>query len=258
MVCPACGGGQNKRATFGLGREVGRVWWKCLRASCGITGISESRGLPAPAERKTTLARINPYWGALYPLADEDYAYFADRFELEPWEIENEIQVTEYDEYAIKIRDPQHMTRGHVVRQPVWKGLPVPVRWGVAHRPKTQTFLSSTDPARLAWYRPASTIQQRSTPQIVIVEDQISAMKCAACGFIAAALLGTYLNMGAVREIAQRRKDIVTLVLDPDAQDNAHEQRRRWGGYWNRCRIVSLEQDPKDIALDTLREELAL
>lgn len=103
-------------------------------------------------------------------------------------------------------------------------------------KPKTISYLT-TDQPKLAWY------EAGTMPPIVLVEDQLSAMRCAQLGYGAAALMGTSLNQEKMDEVARVAGDRpVLLALDKDAFGKATGYARRWP----RLRVVLLDHDIKD------------
>ena len=270
-VCPVCDGGPKKEVTWVVGRESDRVWYKCFRATCpGATGIVGSHTLsPAvQAEKNRALARLNPYVRSIEPLTTEDCQYFQDRFGLDLWDGKwiGQISSTSDDEYLLYVRSPDRKVRGHVVRQPVWKGVPKAPRQGRSGyaeetetstvwkpMPKTVIYPASTEPM-LAWYPSPSHVDGH----LVVVEDQISAMKVSQCGVHSVALLGNGMNVEIVRDIVRQKPKIVTIALDPGAEGQAQNLAKKWGLYFNRTRVALLEADPKDIPADDLLSELGL
>jgi hypothetical protein len=265
-ICPSCHGGDNHEKTWVVGREPDRVWWKCFRASCDNVGVTGGFNLaPAvKAERDRALERIRPYLGRLNPLEESDRDYFGERFALacDPLDI----TVSDYDEYMLTVRGPKREVRGYVQRQPVWRGVPKAPRSGrewdpEADRlmPKTKLYCHSTAPM-LAWYTPGVIYPERDArpQQLVVVEDQLSAMKIAQAGVRAVALLGNGINVEGVRDICREHPSVVTIALDPGAEGAAQSLARKWGLYWPRTRVVALEADPKDIPKSELLTELGL
>lgn len=266
-VCPVCDGGPKKEVTWVVGRESDRVWYKCFRATCpGATGIVGSHTLsPAvQAEKSRALERLNPYTRSIEPLTTEDCLYFQQRFGLDLWDGKwiGQISSTADDEYLLYVRSPDRKVRGHVVRQPVWKGEPTAPRTGRSGyadengawkpMPKTVLYPASTEPM-LAWYPTKS-----PDGHLVVVEDQISAMKVSQCGVPSVALLGNGMNVEIVRDIVRQKPKIVTIALDPGAEGQAQNLAKKWGLYFNRTRVALLEADPKDIPADDLLSELGL
>jgi hypothetical protein len=94
---------------------------------------------------------------------------------------------------------------------------------------------------------------------VVVVEDQISALKVAQFGELVACIMGSSFNTDIVRDLAPHQlKGGILLALDPDAQAKAQNIRLKWGGYFEKCRIVALPADPKDLSENELREALQL
>lgn len=271
VQCPACQGGDKGETSFVVGREPNRVWFKCFRAKCGVSGIVGSANLaPAiAAEVSRAMARIRPYRDPILRLLPADEDYFTERFELTV--TGTEVGVTVHDEYILPVRGPNFDLRGHVQRQPVWKGEPRAPRAGRTWDPdanegkggpmvKTKVYPLSTQPL-LAWYPSHADHDRAGTPDryhLVVVEDQISAMKCAQAGVNAVALLGNGMNIEMVRDIVKARPSTVTIALDPGAEGQAQSLAKKFGLYFRRTRVVALEADPKDILMHSLLEELGL
>lgn len=271
LHCPACHETDGGKTTFVVGREPNRVWFKCFRASCGVSGIVGSANLaPAiAAEVSRAVARIRPYRDPIMPLSAStgDVVYFRERFEIDP---HMDIFTTIHDEYILPVRGPNFDLRGHVQRQPVWKGEPRAPRTGRTWDPdanegkggpmvKTKVFPVSTAPL-LAWYSPAkdNLIGQELRRELVVVEDQLSAIKCAQAGVPSVALLGNGMNIEMVRDIVKVRPHCVTIALDPGAEGQAQSLAKKFGLYFRRTRVVALEADPKDLLIRDLLEELGL
>jgi hypothetical protein len=247
--CPACG-----EKDYVVGREPGRVWWICFRASCGTKGIVGDARLQ-PAERLAALPSIMPYEGRALVAGPDDYRYFRERFDLDERTVTQNVRVTDGDEYLLPYRGPMGDIRGYVLRQPWWSGEPKPPRAGNvwdAKVPKTKLYRHTTEPT-LAWYgQPVIKFDA-----IILVEDQISAMRTTlATGAVSVALMGNGINAAGVRDLASVKPSCVTIALDPNAQSAAQQIRMKWGGYFDKCRIVVLEQDPKDVPYKTLMEIL--
>jgi hypothetical protein len=264
--CPACQGGPKGETSFIVGREPGHAWWKCFRAGCAVHGITGSANLPTSIvlERTRAAERMRPYTRPTYVLNASDRAYFLDRFEI--GDVHGEILTTDSDEYILPVLSPRGVIRGHVVRQPVWKGEPRAPRKGrptffdeeeQAWKPMPKTVIhpSSLDPL-LSWYHP---VCPRNEGHLVVVEDQLSAMKVAKEAYTrSVALLGNGLNAEMVRDILKTRPKVVTIALDPGAEGQAQNLAKKWGLYFERTRVVMLEADPKDIAAKHLASELGV
>lgn len=249
-TCPACAGGSSRETTFTVGREPDRVWWKCFRDSCGEAGVTGCYYQP-PAEVARRLDRIKPYTQHTTRLADEDYAYFFERFTLTREDVHGRI-LRGSTGYIMPYRDPLGNLRGHVVRRAAWKGEPKNYWLEDGYDgPKTVTYPSTTAPVQ-GWYK----TRTGRSEVAVLVEDQISAMKVSAAGQNAVALLGTGVNVEKIRDLRKDGVAKLLIALDPDAQGTAQQIRNKWGGYFEKCRLIALEADPKDTPLDELQEAL--
>jgi hypothetical protein len=207
----------------------------------------------SPANRLAALPSIMPYEGPALAPTEMDLTYFGIRFDLSGVTVQKHIRVTDRDEYLLPYRGPLGNIRGYVLRQPWWAGPPYCHRVG-DQRPgtvKTKLYRHTTEP-KMAWYKSGPWHEH-----VVIVEDQISAMRVnQALDYPAVALMGNGINAEGVRDIAAIKPKCVTIALDPNAQGAAQQMRVKWGGYFERCRIVAMEQDPKDVPYAALREEL--
>jgi hypothetical protein len=157
----------------------------------------------------------------------------------------------------LPIYTPDGRVRGHVARIP-WLGTEFP---GASIQPKSITYKSEEGPL-LSWYRgkpgdDTVDIESRSIyewPQrLVIVEDQISAMRVAQDkpGCDAVALLGTALNAEKISEI-QAQHSRVIIALDADATRIAFQHARRWASAFESFRVVILTKDIKDLSKEEI------
>lgn len=93
----------------------------------------------------------------------------------------------------------------------------------------------------LAWYR-----GKRASKDVVVVEDQTSALKLSQDTH-AAALLGTYLSESKAEEIRDQKYRYVYLCLDADATNQAITQALKLNHILPNIRVVALKQDIKDM-----------
>lgn len=249
-ICPICEGGRSKDRSFSVSRmRDGTIRFNCFRDQCTVNGgrIDDMGYVPGvPVKSTGTARKLRPYWGESYMLAFEDNDYFKDRFLIGDYVSDKYIRVTGEDEYLFPIYGPYHGLRGYVRRQPVWKGTPAPVRTGRPEKPKALTFLQE-DKEPIAFYLdlPYEARQGPDMP-LIIVEDQVSAMRCLEDGLRAVALLGTHLNMARVRDITRVSRNVI-IALDEDATGTAFDMARTWSMAFTSCRVAILEQDIKDM-----------
>lgn len=196
---------------------------------------------------------LNPYEGDIENLTDEDVVFFRERYELptaEMWISRNS------NRYVLPIYDTHGASRGYVARQG-WPGSP---QAGKSTGQKAYTFMHARGPVQ-SFYKG----NELGTSCLVLVEDQLSAIKCAYAGFNSCALLGmpvaaigSYSGADRIREIASLRPTEVVVAMDADATDKAFQFARNWSMAFNRCRVAILEQDLKDTPLNDIREALSL
>ena len=238
LLCPACNGGRSGERSLGYRREGFLGFFNCFRAGCGYKAIVPMAG---GYEVRPPVFKPRPYTGALKEPGYGLYALLKQRYGLE-------IATT-----SRFVREPVDsfgtwISLGRDYQAPVPRAMYMPVlspygedRGGVLRyldgtKPKTVSYLTTSQPA-LAWY------VRDALPKlgpVVIVEDQISAMRCRQLGYNAVALMGTNINDEKAREI--RRDRPVLLALDKDAFSKAVGYARRWP--W--MIPVLLEHDIKD------------
>ena len=147
----------------------------------------------------------------VYPLEAEDFNYFLQRFGIDMNEIDNghAVGVTANDEYLFSVYRPDGTRRGHVLRQPWWKGSPEPVRKGNGRTfTKTLNFMELNE-IPMSWYR------GDTSKIVVVVEDQLSAMRISLEGYTSVALLGVNMSITKMLEIKQAAPDVRKVIFAP-------------------------------------------
>lgn len=107
--------------------------------------------------------------------------------------------------------------------------------------PKSLTQLNEGEP-KLAWYK-----WLRSSKVLVLVEDQVSAIKLAPYVH-SAALLGTDITQAMVEEINSMKYERVYLTLDRDATMTALKSQLRLRNDLPNLLVVPLNKDVKDMS----------
>jgi hypothetical protein len=191
------------------------------------------------------------YSGKVYMPNDDDVKYFVDRFGL--YEFDQDInglsywvKVAEDGRYYLPIYDYQEAKVGEVLRRPIWDGMPQPPRPDKCYdgMPKAMTYLHNPETTRMAWYHSSHPYT------VVLVEDQVSAMRIACTGWPAAALLGTSMNLDHVRDLQRYGAKHVIFALDRDAKRKGIELCARYGSIFNHANVADLMHDPKDYGRD--------
>lgn len=246
VICPECA----KRG-FSLKREAGRLLYHCFKAGCGFSGMVLLRGYasqehtPSPAQQEE---RLTPYCGAVVSLTDDCGEALQRRFCISARLLRAHVH-TGARCYVLPILDPKACRRGVVIRQP-WEG----TGSGIPGTPKSQIFKEKHEPM-IGWYAPTAHSVVAGPPNaVILVEDQMSAIKLADCGYLACALLGTSLNSEKISEIQSVSKHIV-IALDSDATATAFKLARKWQAAFSSCRVVILTSDPKDMTREEIHQK---
>src|SRR5579863_836505 len=177
--CPVCRGGSSRERSFNVTRQYGQVAYLCHRASCGFRGyvIDHSTAMRAMPLRDDEPP--SPYQGSIQPLDDDTVRTLAGKYEIPEARIRDCIKYAGQGWYALPVMGPDRIPRGWGLRWP----------WGAPNQPtpKFKLFLSTPDAISMAWYGLGS-----ATGAVLVVEDQLSALRAAACAAVrAVALLGT-------------------------------------------------------------------
>lgn len=208
-----------------------------------------------------TESLLRVYTGTRLPLREEDREFFADRYELnEPFGLTGLIQRSVSGRYLLPIWDTKGLIRGIVARIP-WEGAP---QWTSepAIGTKAITYRHLWGPVQSHYAG-----SYDGSGSLVLVEDQLSAIKLASRGWDSVALLGTpadvvgtYGGSDRVAEIATRARthDEVIIALDADATDASFRFVRKWGSAFRQIRIAILSRDIKDTPANQLAEVLGI
>ena len=185
---------------------------------------------------------LTAYTGPLSPLTDADNEFFQTRYGI----VVPRIWRGDYGMYAMPIMPPTGAERRGVVLRRPWEGSPLYT--GTAGGKKALTYQEKRGPLQ-AFYRAHGGALYKP---LVVVEDQLSAMKVAEVGFHAVALLGVpgetgELGADRVRELSTFQCDEVIMALDADATARALLFARKWGYSFKKLRVAILpERDLKD------------
>lgn len=197
-----------------------------------------------------TRQELKPYTGQLSRLTKEDAEFFATHYG-----IENPGRLIQRGEgrYVMPILGPMQELRGRVARTP-WKDSPLSLE-PHAKYPKAVTYLERIGPVQ-SFYVSAPVY-----PVVVLVEDQLSAMKLAEMGYTAVAMLGTpnsehpdnYSGQDRVAEIAQFAAGRTVIVaLDADMTAQSFLFARKWKDAFSSVRVAILNADIKDTSRDEI------
>lgn len=187
-------------------------------------------------------AEHKPYCGTFSKLDQLDIEYFYNRFGIFAATSNAYIGVNESRYYVLPIYTPSGLIRGYNIRRGGWSGNFWPGnRQASVFPPKSQTYKNRAEDLLQSVY----TFEEYS-PTVVVVEDQISALKLWQSGLTSVALMGNVMNAAKVREISGLRPDEVVIALDADATNEAVAMARTWGLAFPKTRVALLERDIKD------------
>lgn len=228
QLCPKCKGGGSGEKSFSITRTSGCLLFTCHRSGCGFSG--QAGAATPPGKRQPfTMKRPLP---AIVPIGAPLWNYLEERYHLLPTQ-RAELGYVESGYYGERV--------AHHISSRERRCVGYNFRTYGALKPKALIVKISEDFRGLAWYNTL-----RTSPSLVIVEDQMSAIRLEP-HVHAVALLGTNLNEIKIEEIAEspRYRDIY-LCLDNDATSEAIRLKFRWQERLPQLRVIGLEDDVKD------------
>jgi hypothetical protein len=254
VTCPFCG-----ERTCNITRQTAGLVYHCHRASCDASGFVPTAGQLLTPE-KDRGQELNPWTGARYRPVIADYQFFEDVYELPEETVTRHIALAGDGRYVLPIEDTRGYERGVVLRQP-WPGAPRDSTGGA----KAVAYWHAVGP-RQAFYRAPQAYMGGG--RLVLVEDQLSAIKAAASNAVgwAVSMLGTggslmTSSMGgtdAIQEIASLRPSEVIIAYDADAAERGFRWARKWGLAFPRVRVAVLERDIKDTRMADIADALGI
>jgi hypothetical protein len=236
-LCYFCDGGESKDKSFAVTRINSlTVKYKCHRAKCSKAGTVHLNGSGEEIQSVVKKFEPTPYNGQVMPLEYSDMDYLDGKYGLD---LNKVIQAG-----WMKAPSPNP---GFGLFLPVW-GPTGALRGSIVRREtdgkkEVRTYKILDEPW-LCWYR-------TSFAQIVLVEDQISALKAASFA-TSVALLGAELTFEKMDEILAHAKGPIWLALDKDAHKKTFEYLKRYREYCNgnfNARLLS-----KDVKNMTYKE----
>lgn len=241
-LCPACKGGRLEEGTLSVTRKDGALLFICYRASCGFKGAIQSGSRSQGLATEPTKVR----------------GFVGRNFIRDSAELSEESKSLLFSRYGIDTRLASRYVVGEIeLSNSARARLCCPVlsfdgdclgsvlRSVCGDTPKT---LTHTEPNAMAWCR------NFDTPDIIIVEDQFSAIR-ASVYMNAVALLGTHLSDDRAAEIKRYARGNVYLALDADAWAKAVGYAKKYRSYLG-LRLIRLAKDIKDMSEEELQELL--
>jgi len=233
MLCPSCNGGRSHERSLSVYADGTFYTARCWRASCGYFAK-----VPLDPNAKIGTPQFKPrfFEGELSSQGDAVRLLLPYNIGV-PAMLEFGIRaVVDKDAVYMPVYGPAGQERGGMLR------------YFDGTQPKAVSY-KATDQPWQAWHIP---IEADDGHTCVIVEDQLSAMRCWQLGYVAVALLGVNLNSDKAAEL-QQHSQLWKLALDADAFSKALGYAKKYS--W--LRPVRLEKDLKDSSDAEILERLA-
>lgn len=239
FICPFCSGGTSGERSLAITKtENGNIYFRCFRASCGISGGSGVGWLDRDNIRPGRTHRLER---ELYPVGEEERSNFLHHFGFLPkrqllWE-------PEICYYGLPILGPTGKQRGWMLRT-----------WGtpVAKGKKAIAYPEVADEPFIHWTEEP----ENRLKLVVVVEDWVSAEKLSKLfplSVRAVALLGTHMDYTRALEIAKVSCGAPVLIcLDRDATGLAVKHHAKFREVIPNLAVFPLVDDIKDITPDRI------
>jgi hypothetical protein len=242
VVCPVCDGGSSRELSMSVTKAGNKLLYKCHRASCNDSGSlvihdeGEHIKVVNPHKNNNIKTQAKIFSGKLIPLSDGWYKYLWDNYNILGTSADScGLKHTTDGRLAMPIRSFHGIQTGLTLRNSRFKD---------NRFPKSKTYITNNVLwTGMAWYVTTEPVSD----ELFLVEDQLSAIRLASEGRMAAALLGTSINYNKLVDIQRfmatfSKVGRIHLALDPDATPRAVQ-------LWNEYRGV-LPLQVKYIAKD--------
>lgn len=235
--CPACKGGSSGEQTLSVRKEDDVLLWKCHRASCNFAGAS---GAYRYSDNRTTteVPNVRGVVGRTYIRESESLGDAVKQGLRERYGI-TDVHISRFglgwasdvERLVLPVYNYRGETLGSTLRD-------------LSGNSRTKSK-SHTDEGAISWY------VNHTTPGVIIVEDQLSAIR-ASDYLTSVALLGTHLNDERVAEIRATGLSPVYIALDADAWATAVKYAIQYRSIL-KPRLIKLDKDIKNQTDEELR-----
>lgn len=240
QLCPYCNGGAGRERTLSVKATHSHITYTCHRSSCGKRGAILRGTLQGKisSEIYCSEKEENKRPVRLVKLNDKVMKFLQDTYGLSEKDIVRAgICWNETDSrLAIPIRDAYRTTVGWNYRKLD--------KFQQGPKSRIEMLASHHDAVIMAWY-PMMMAVTAKIP-VILVEDQLSAIKAAAY-MDAAALLGTNLSLSKVNHLLKLGVRDIIVALDRDASGQAAKLVQTFRPLFNKMRFLPLERDIKDM-----------
>lgn len=252
--CPSCFGGADHERSFVLTAFTHHAVYHCFRAKCGFTGAVSTSANTNPPSKAMRVPR--PYRGALEPIPAEMHQAMFAKYELSELDIAE--QGIGYAKEINRIRFPMYDYRGYVFGENLR---------AVTSEQKPKALINKFNDVPNLHFPLRQFIDtgaQSSFPcpytadVVVLVEDQVSAIKVSKVQYCAA-LMGTNLSDQGVKQLMTLGIKKVILMLDGDdagLKASMKLQRELSAHFIVKPVLLEKGKDPKDLQLKDLNERI--
>ncbi len=241
VTCCFCG----KDKKLSITRKEDGIVYNCWSASCSGKGFIGSYGA-THADRVKPIFKPSKYPLATELLTEEMYDHLADTYGLNGRTLRiNGIRQAKWiNELLIPLFDRIGARYGQTT-----KNLDRRHKKSIHYIERPEPMLHYTN------FNLPSTCQG-----VVLVEDCLSAMRVTQLdkGWRGVALLGTILNRDKVRNLKKGGNNDIIIALDPDATNAAWKLQRKYGLFFDTCKVAVMSADPKDSSDNVLEKELGI
>lgn len=245
QICPACKGGSSQEGSLSITRRGGLLLFNCHRASCPFHGVIDVAGGGGRAtlwsEEKPRRTNIETY-----EIREATLRLLAVKYNVSI-EVLRSAQLRWSGDgdghfgrrVCFPIYGPDFKERGTSYRS-----------YEAGVKPKAIIELRSEGDVACSWYK-----WLRASPTLILVEDQMSAIKLAPYVH-SMALLGTHLSDAKADEIVAGKYDKVLISLDNDATYTAIKMQLTHRNKIKNLYVAGLGKDIKDMSKGELDEYL--
>jgi hypothetical protein len=244
--CPRCSGGKDKDRSFYIRvSDNGEVYARCYRVKCGYWYRGNLGGVPTELRLQNTnnASARNTRTARRYPIEDTRSLEERERGQLRNL---FSFEAADINRGGIRF-NPKTERYTYPINSPIFTQRGVVARSQEGAKPKTINYFHEEGVLPISWYYPVS----GKTPEVIIVEDQQSAIKVSR-QYTAAAILGTNLTIDKVMEILRQGKEYY-ICLDKDATLKSIYYAKRYS-LFGKFRHVTLEKDMKYLTDEEIKE----
>lgn len=235
QLCPECQGGRSKEHSLRVSVQDGWLSWVCFRNSCGFKGKHKLNGGMSAVDSPVSTVYTDVI--RTVPLDEKWEDFLSVLYNIEPgmlqwarWEL-----CEKYKGKGTRIRMPI-FGPDFVASADTWRAYD-------GSKPKAIiTKRNAKGRPTMCWYK--SSLYGKN---LVVVEDQPSALRVCAAKVDALALCGTLLSPDRIEEIKQQKYERVVLCLDKDATATAVKAVAMFRAKLKGLTILPLKDDVKNM-----------